>query len=96
MNEPTSRPVAVVDYVVVGNGSAGSVVARRLSADERNQVLVLEAGPKDKDRRIRVPVTWLRLFRSKFDWDCRPSRSPSSMAAASIGHTAKHSVGRRC
>jgi len=76
MNEPTSRPVAVVDYVVVGNGSAGSVVARRLSADERNQVLVLEAGPKDKDRRIRVPVTWLRLFRSKFDWDCLTEPQP--------------------
>jgi choline dehydrogenase len=69
MSEPTSRPVAVADYVVVGTGSAGSVVAARLSADERNQVLILEAGPKDKDRRIHMPVTWLQLFRSKFDWD---------------------------
>jgi choline dehydrogenase-like flavoprotein len=69
MNEPTRRPIAVADYVVVGTGSAGSVVAARLSADERNQVLVLEAGPKDNDRRIHMPVTWLQLFRSKFDWD---------------------------
>ena len=69
MNEPTRRPIAVADYVVVGTGSSGSVVAARLSADERKQVLVLEAGPKDNDRRIHMPVTWLQLFRSKFDWD---------------------------
>jgi choline dehydrogenase len=69
MNEPTRRPIAVADYVVVGTGSSGSVVAARLSADERKQVLVLEAGPKDNDRRIHTPVTWLQLFRSKFDWD---------------------------
>ena len=69
MSEPTSRPVAVADYVVVGTGSAGSVVAARLSADERNRVLILEAGPKDNDRRINMPLTWLQLFRSKFDWD---------------------------
>jgi choline dehydrogenase len=69
MNEPTRRPIAVADYVAVGTGSAGSVVAARLSADERNQVLVLEAGPKDNDRRIHMPVTWLQPFRSKFDWD---------------------------
>jgi choline dehydrogenase len=69
MFEPTSRPIAVVDYVVVGTGSAGSVVAERLSADKRNQVLIVEAGPKDKDRRIHMPVAWLRLFRSRFDWD---------------------------
>src|ERR1700759_137468 len=69
MNEATRRPIAVADYVVVGTGSSGSVVAARLGADERNQVLVLEAGPKDNDRRIHMPVTWLQLFRSKFDWD---------------------------
>jgi choline dehydrogenase len=69
MFELTSRPIAVVDYVVVGTGSAGSVVAERLSADARNQVLIVEAGPKDKDRRIHMPVTWLQLFRSRFDWD---------------------------
>src|ERR1700744_4178571 len=69
MNEPTRRPIAVADYVVVGTGSSGSVVAARLSGDERNQVLALEAGPKDNDRRVHMPVTWLQLFRSKFDWD---------------------------
>jgi choline dehydrogenase len=69
MNEPLDEPFAIADYVVVGTGSAGSVVAERLSADKRNQVLIVEAGPKDKDRRIHMPVTWLQLFRSRFDWD---------------------------
>jgi len=38
------------DYVVVGTGSAGSVVANRLSADPGTKVVVLEAGPMDKDK----------------------------------------------
>jgi choline dehydrogenase len=69
MNALTSRPSAVADYVVVGTGSAGSVIAERLSSDARNQVLILEAGAQDKDRRIHMPVTWLQLFRTRFDWD---------------------------
>jgi choline dehydrogenase len=61
--------LAIADYVVVGTGSAGSVIAERLSADPRNQVVVLEAGGKDNDRRIRMPVMWTQLFRSDVDWD---------------------------
>jgi len=44
------------DYVVVGTGSAGSVVATRLSADPAVQVVVLEAGPRDKDKFIHIPA----------------------------------------
>jgi choline dehydrogenase len=69
MNEPTGNGLAIADYVVVGTGSAGSVIAERLSADPHNQVVVLEAGGKDTDRRIRTPVTWTQLFRSPIDWD---------------------------
>jgi choline dehydrogenase len=69
MNELTDNGLAVADYVVVGTGSAGSVVAERLSADPRNQVVVVEAGDKDTDRRIHMPVTWMQLFRSPIDWD---------------------------
>jgi len=69
MNAPTNCPVAFADSVVVGTGSAGSVLAERLSADPRNHVVVLEAGGKDTDRRIRTPVTWPQLFRSPIDWD---------------------------
>jgi choline dehydrogenase len=69
MNEPTGDGLAIADYVVIGSGSAGSVLAERLSADPRNQVVVVEAGGRDTDRRIRTPVTWPQLFRSPIDWD---------------------------
>src|SRR5262245_29883646 len=69
MNSLTDNGLAAADYVVVGTGSAGSVLAERLSADRRTQVVVLEAGGKDTDRRIRTPVTWTQLFRSPIDWD---------------------------
>lgn len=57
------------DYIVVGTGSAGSVVANRLSADPAASVVVLEAGPKDKNRFIHIPAAFSKLFRSEVDWD---------------------------
>jgi len=57
------------DYVVVGTGSAGSVVASRLSADSRNQVVVLEAGPMDDDKFVHIPAAFSKLFRGPLDWD---------------------------
>jgi choline dehydrogenase len=58
------------DYIVVGTGSAGSVVVNRLSGDPGSQVVVLEAGPRDKDKFIHIPLTWaVKLFRSAVDWD---------------------------
>jgi choline dehydrogenase len=57
------------DYIVVGTGSAGSVVANRLSADPAASVVVLEAGPKDKNKFIHIPAGFQKLFRSEVDWD---------------------------
>ena len=57
------------DYVVVGTGSAGAVVANRLSADPSTAVVALEAGPPDKNRFIGIPVAFSKLFRSDVDWD---------------------------
>ena len=51
------------DYIVVGTGSAGSVVANRLSADPSVEVVVLEAGPRDKDKCIHIPAGFSKLFR---------------------------------
>lgn len=57
------------DYVVVGTGSAGAVVANRLSADPATSVVALEAGPRDKNRFIGIPAAFSKLFRSEIDWD---------------------------
>ncbi len=57
------------DYVVVGTGSAGAVVANRLSADPATSVVALEAGPPDKNRFISIPAAFAKLFRSEVDWD---------------------------
>ncbi|WP_283137281.1 GMC family oxidoreductase [Rhizohabitans arisaemae] len=57
------------DYVIVGAGSAGCVLAARLSEDEDVRVLLLEAGPPDDDVNIQVPAAVGRLFKSELDWD---------------------------
>jgi choline dehydrogenase len=53
------------DYVIVGAGSAGCVLANRLSADGKFSVLLLEAGPKDTNIWIHVPLGYGKLFKEK-------------------------------
>jgi len=57
------------DYVIVGAGSAGCVLAARLSEDPDVEVLLLEAGPPDTKENIHVPLGYLQLIGSDVDWD---------------------------
>jgi choline dehydrogenase len=57
------------DYVIVGAGSAGCVLAARLSEDPDVSVLLLEAGPPDVKENIHVPLGYLQLARTDVDWD---------------------------
>ena len=57
------------DYIIVGAGSAGCVLANRLTADGRATVLLLEAGPRDTDPWIHVPLGYGKLFaRRDINW----------------------------
>ena len=57
------------DFVVVGAGSAGCVLANRLSADPRNRVALIEAGPRDRSFWIHLPIGYGRtMWDSKVNW----------------------------
>ncbi|QLG49336.1 GMC family oxidoreductase [Natrinema halophilum] len=57
------------DYVIVGAGPAGCVLANRLSADAGTDVLLLEAGKPDDQREISIPAAFSELFESAVDWN---------------------------
>src|SRR4249920_292378 len=68
--------VRELDYVLVGAGSAGCVLASRLTEDPAVSVLLLEAGGEDRRREIRVPAAFSRLFGSEVDWSYRTEPQP--------------------
>jgi choline dehydrogenase-like flavoprotein len=64
------------DYVIVGAGSAGCVVAARLSEDPDVSVLLLEAGGPDTAPEVRVPAMFPIMFKSSLDWDLTGEQEP--------------------
>ena len=56
------------DYVVVGGGAAGCVLAARLSEDPKIRVMLLEAGPEDKDPYIHMPVGFYKMTSGPLIW----------------------------
>ena len=62
-------PVENFDYVIIGAGSAGCVLANRLSANGRYQVLLLEAGPRDRYPWIHIPIGYAKtMFHPRYNW----------------------------
>ena len=57
------------DYVIVGAGSSGCVLAARLSEDPAVRVLLLEAGGPDDAKEVAVPAAFSKLFGTKDDWN---------------------------
>ncbi len=64
------------DYVIVGAGSAGCVLANRLSEDPAIRVLLLEAGGKDRSLKIKIPAAFPEQFHTKLDWDFATEPEP--------------------
>ncbi|MBA2349856.1 MAG: FAD-dependent oxidoreductase [Solirubrobacterales bacterium] len=64
------------DYVIVGAGSAGCVLANRLSEDPSVRVLLLEAGGKDRSPNIKIPAAFPKQFHTKLDWGLSTEPQP--------------------
>ena len=65
------------DYVIVGAGTAGCVLANRLTADGRASVLVLEAGPEDRYLWIHIPIGYGKtMFHPVYNWGFRTDPDP--------------------
>src|SRR5690242_1217496 len=64
------------DYVIVGAGSAGCVLAARLSEDPDVRVCLVEAGPADTEPNLHVPAAFAKLFRTELDWDYSTAEEP--------------------
>src|SRR6185295_18274935 len=72
------RAALSFDYIIVGAGSAGCVLANRLTEDPRCRVLLLEAGPRDTDRWIHVPLGYGKLFaRTDINWAYESEPEPA-------------------
>eukprot|EP00892_Ulva_mutabilis_P011334 jgi/Ulvmu1/8573/UM045_0015.1 len=71
-------PSGNYDYIIVGGGLAGCLLANRLSADESKSVLLIEAGEDNKDMIVKVPVGLTRLFKNPtLDWNLETTKQPS-------------------
>ena len=64
------------DYVIVGAGSAGCVLANRLSEDPQARVLLIEAGGRDRSMKVKIPAAFPQQFHTKLDWDFATEPEP--------------------
>ena len=66
-NHNANAPGDRYDFIIIGAGSAGSVLANRLS-EGKHTVLLLEAGAADNDLRVQAPLMFFETYNSRLDW----------------------------
>ena len=65
----------MVDYIIVGGGSAGCAMAARLTENPDISVLMIEAGPKDTNPDIHIPVGFYKMTSGPLTWDLKRRRN---------------------
>lgn len=70
------NPLPAFDYIVIGAGSAGCVLAARLTEDTSCRVLLIEAGADDRLKEIQIPAAFSKLFKTDVDWDYSTEPEP--------------------
>ncbi|AFZ16273.1 choline dehydrogenase-like flavoprotein [Allocoleopsis franciscana PCC 7113] len=64
------------DYAIIGAGSAGCVLANRLTEEAKTTVLLLEAGASDQPQAIHIPAAFSKLLKTEYDWAYYTEKQP--------------------
>ena len=77
MQTEAPRTTTTFDYVVVGTGAAGSIVAARLSEDAGVTICALESGPPDRHPYIHIPAGFIKImFNEAYTWQFKTEPAP--------------------
>ena len=77
-NKNIENDKEIYDYIIIGSGSSGSVLASRLSENPKLKILLLEAGGSDCELKILIPAMFYQLFKTSYDWSYSSTKQVNS------------------